>query len=272
MKPILISLSLMLCSIASAAQSQSPDEILREGTLLYRSEMASWNGSDIFFEKCKNLQDQVGGYFSYGAQALTYCIFFTKDQDPKVLCSIAFDSTYDVNTAQVALEQRNFTQEESKIYAIRQQALTAVQKDPIFKTYKNTSLNIVPVVSNDVRKVYVLTGPKTTGVVVFGNDYLLTFDEQNRLTGTKKLHKNIIPINYGKETDNAITMHTHLPATGDYITPTDICTLMLYGKYAKWKQHYVISKNYVSIWDCEKNLLATPTKKAWDQMNEQKSK
>ena len=30
---------------------------------------------------------------------------------------------------------------------------------------------------------------------------------------------------------------------------TDICTLMLYEKFAKWKQHNVVSKNYLNIWN-----------------------
>jgi hypothetical protein len=38
-------------------------------------------------------------------------------------------------------------------------------------------------------------------------------------------------------------MHSHLPETGDFITPTDICTLMPYEKFANWKTHNVVSKN-----------------------------
>ena len=67
----------------------------------------------------------------------------------------------------------------------------------------------------------------------------------------------IIPIEYGK---NEVTeaIHSHLPETGDFITATDICTLMLYEKFAKWKSHLVISKDYVSIWNCETDQLIVP--------------
>jgi len=48
-----------------------------------------------------------------------------------------------------------------------------------------------------VKKVYVLTGPQQNGVVIFGNDYLLTFDKNNKLTLKKQLHRNIISIKFG---------------------------------------------------------------------------
>ncbi|MEQ1800161.1 MAG: hypothetical protein ABL872_19550, partial [Lacibacter sp.] len=82
-------------------------------------------------------------------------------------------------------------------------------------------------------------------------------------------------INYGKTEDgNEVVgaMHSHLPETGDFITPTDICTLMLYGKFAKWKQHTVISKNYISIWNCETNQLTTITKEVMDKINKDQKK
>lgn len=104
--------------------------------------------------------------------------------------------------------------------------------------------------------------------MVIGNDYLLNFDNQNNLTTKKTLHKNIIPIRQEQQKDVTVfgTMHTHLPETGDYITATDICTLMLYAKFAKWKQHIVISQNYVSIWDCEENRLTVLSREAWEKI------
>ena len=135
------------------------------------------------------------------------------------------------------------------------------------------NLNLIPLVNGRDKKVYVLTGPKEHGIVVFGNDYLLTFDDANNLVSKAQLHKNIIPIKDQKDETKVIaTMHTHLPETGDYITATDICTLMLYSKFTTWKQHIVVSENYVSIWDCEKNTLFAMTKKAWEKINKDQKK
>lgn len=66
------------------------------------------------------------------------------------------------------------------------------------------------------KRVYILTGPQKQGIVVFGNYFLLTFDRGNELTEKRRLHKNIIAIEYGKHDDRIVlaTMHTHLPRRG----------------------------------------------------------
>ena len=104
----------------------------------------------------------------------------------------------------------------------------------------------------------------------------MTFDNENKLINKKQLHKNIIPVYYnskdlkGKETDGAV--HSHLPETGDFITATDICTLMLYEKNAKWKQHTVVSENYISIWNCQTDELVTITREAMDRIEKDQKK
>ena len=154
--------------------------------------------------------------------------------------------------------------------------MATINSDTLFKTFKNTNLNIIPLVHNGERKVYVLTGPEQNGVVIFGNDYLLTFNNENNLTGKRQLHKNIIPINYGgKEEDGKEiegTIHSHLPETGDFITATDICTLLLYEKFTKWKQHNVVSKNYLNIWNCLTDQLVVIPMGTIEKINKDQKK
>lgn len=243
--------------------------IVDEGKQLYRSEMASWYGTDVFLEQFKE-RDKIGGYFSYTDGNNAKCIFFGKGETPKVIGTIVFDNTYNVSTAKTILTQRNFTTTEQTLFHIRSTALKNINEDTIFKVYNNTSLNIIPFIYKGQRKVYVLTGPKQSGVVVFGNDYELLFDEKNELIGKKKIHNNIIMTEYGRKQGAGEaefgSMHTHLPGTGALITSTDICTLMLYQKFTKWQQHIVMSDSYISIWDCNKNQLITLTKEAWDKI------
>ncbi|MBR7720861.1 hypothetical protein [Hymenobacter properus] len=237
--------------------------------------MASWYGTDIFLAQHKD-QESIGGYFSYPTKEGANCIFFSKSEAPTVIGTIAFDSTYNVKTARVGLESRRFTAEEAQLYAIRATALATMRADTLFKTYRNTNLNIIPLIANGERKVYVLTGPQQNGVVIFGNDYLMTFDANNKLLKKRRLHKNIIPIEYGRSLPDSSTvegaMHSHLPETGDFITATDICTLMLYEKFAKWKQHTVVSPSYVSIWNCQTDELVVLTKKAVERINKYQQK
>jgi hypothetical protein len=270
---LLIVLSISAAAIGQDNLSQVSDSIVAEGRLLYKSEMASWHGTDIFLEKYKNT-DKIGGYLSYMENNLAKCIFFSKAESVMVIGTIVFDTSYNINTAQTDLNERTLTEPEKELYTMRAIALKTVNNDSLFKTYSKTSLNLIPLISNGEKKVYVLTAPQENGIVIFGNDYLLRFNSDNELAEKKQLHHNIISINYGNTGDTTVvgTIHTHTPGTGDFITATDVCTLMLYEKAAKWEQHYVIAKNYISIWDCNKNLLAILTKKAWDNINSDQKK
>lgn len=274
----IITISLTLLNLNVFGQDNPTEQakpIVDEGKRLYKSEMASWYGTDLFLENYKD-RANIGGYFSYSDNGVSKCIFFSKADKPKVIGTISFDSTYNTKTAQTDLIERDFTANEDDIYSIRRIALATINSDTLFKTYKNTNLNIIPLIYNGERKVYVLTGPEQNGVVVFGNDYLLTFDNENNLTSKRQLHKNIIPINYGGKEEEGKeiegTIHSHLPETGDFITATDICTLMLYEKFAKWKQHNVVSKNYLNIWNCLTDQLVVIPMGTIDKINKDQEK
>jgi hypothetical protein len=96
-------LFLFLCSGTSAQDKtdEIADSITTIGKELYRSEMASWYGTDIFLERFKEQRQNIGGYFSYNDSGFSNCIFFEKGENPQVLSTIKFDSTYRVVNAQV---------------------------------------------------------------------------------------------------------------------------------------------------------------------------
>jgi hypothetical protein len=135
-------------------------------------------GPIFFLTRFKNLRENSGGYFSYPNKDLTTCIFFSKEDSPKVLCEISFDSAYDVKTARVSGTAREFTVIEKDLYAIRKTALKELNTDTLFKRYKNMNFNIIPFIDGGQKKVYVLTGPEATGVVVSGNDSFIGFQQR----------------------------------------------------------------------------------------------
>ena len=238
--------------------TEKAQPIVEEGKHLYKLEMASWYGTDLFLEKHKD-QSSIGGYFSYIKDGIPTCLFYSRKDNPKVIGTISFDSSYDLPKAKVDLAERDFSSTEAIIYALRTRAWQLIEKDSFFRRYENTQFNLIPLVRNGERKVYVLTGARKNGVVMIGNDYLLTFDMEDSLLEKKRLHQNLIPIHYGGNEEAgkqvASTMHSHLPETGDFITATDICTLMLYAKFANWPVHHVLSKKYLNIWNCASNEL-----------------
>ena len=142
----------------------------------------------------------------------------------------------------------------------------------MFKTYDQTRLNIIPLIHGEQKKVYVLTGPQKSGVVIFGNDYLFEFDENDQIIIQKSLHQNIIPIEYQEDRKGDVTIHSHVAQTGHLLTASDICTLMLYQKYAGWKSHYVMSPKYVNIWDCQSNNFIMITRKAFQKVSKIQAK
>lgn len=133
------------------------------------------------------------------------------------------------------------------------------------------NFNLIPLINGKEKKVYILSGPQKDGIIIFGNDYLLTFDKSNKLTLKKRLHKNMLQFQYGGKEENGEkvegAMHSHLPETGDFITATDICTLMLYEKFAKWKTHNVVSEKYLNIWNCETDQLIVLPMETVDKIN-----
>ena len=260
----------LLIALSGTVHSQDvariSDSITAKGKKLYHSEMASWYGTDIFVEKFKETTNQSGGYFSYEVPPFTRCVFFSRDEIPKALVTISFDSTYQTTTAQVDDKQRDLTADETILFTLRKKTMAIIRQDSLFKTYNNTDFNVIPLIDNGSREVYVLTGPKATGVVIFGNDYLLSFDQDNNLVNKTRIHRNIIPVNYSQKKEKEVgAIHMHLPDTGEFMTATDICTLLLYEKFAKWEQHIVVSEKWLSIWSCTTDHLTIVPKNAIDK-------
>ncbi|MCS4305234.1 hypothetical protein [Chryseobacterium sp. BIGb0232] len=244
---------LVLFSVCINAQDleKLSKEVTEEGIALYRSEMASWYGTDVVKENYKNMEN-IGGYFSY-LDDVPKCIFFSKQN--KVVATISFPTNYNPANAKVDLSERDFTHVEMDYFTIRQKALTRISNDTIFNRYDNTNFNLVPIIKKNSKKVYVLTGASVNNVVIFGNDYLLTFNNKNEVENVEKLHKGIIVHNIGDSGKGADAsgVHSHVLDNWQQITPTDICTLMLYQELTGWETYTTISKKYASIWNNKSN-------------------
>jgi len=262
----------LLLAIFSGTKAQEKniakitDSLVTEGRALYQSEIASWYGTDAFVEKCKDKLALSGGYLSYDTGDGETNIFFSKGDSPKILATISFEKQFNARVYKFDTTSRALTKQENELVTIRQKALAEVNRDTIFKRYKNTDLNLIPLISNGVKKVYILTGPQQNGLVILGNDYLLTFNDRNEIISKKRLHKGVFFFKKDPQNTAESAVHSHVTETGDFITATDICTLMLYERSAGWKFHVVISANYVSSWNCERNQLVILTKQAWENI------
>ena len=247
-KIILTLLNLTTACFLHGQDKKEVSAIVAEGRQLYRSEMASWFGTDVFMAKHRDKRENIGGYFSYMENNLTKCIFFSREKNAEVIGTVTFDKTFNVKTAIDNGTTRLFT---------------SYEKD-----------------------LFVITGPKNTGVVLFGNDYLLLFDEKNNLVSKQKIHNSLITtdLSLGTITTTSTSLAAENPAatkqTGgihshvlsDYMTSTDICTLLLYERYTTWEEYVVVSDKYVSKWNCKTDQLNVFTKEAWEKIIEAKKK
>jgi hypothetical protein len=270
MKSLFVFTFLILLSLSGFSQSKIEklkNNVLKEGFQLYESEKASWHGGDLFLEKFSD-RTKIGGYISYTDGNNPKCVFISKDDHSKVIGTVTFDKAFDLSKATTDLTERQLNYTEKEYFSLREKAFDRITNDTIFKRYKNTNYNVVPIISGKEKKVYVITASTENGKVVIGNDYLIEFNTKGEVKKTERLHKGMLFFEYGdKEKQIVGAMHSHLPEYNEIITPTDICTTMLYQDYSKWENHTVLSKKYVSIWDCKKNELVVLTREAWEKIS-----
>ena len=269
MKKVFVIL-LTVFTVTSLSFGQNANKVLEEGKLLYRLEKASWYGTDIFLEKFAHKKDIAGGYLSYmNEKNQIVNIFFEKGNPSQILVRFEFESMPQTNPIKIDTINQIATQQEMDLIAIRQEAVQQVyeNKEGFFTFYENTSLNFIPLIRNGKKQVFILTGSQVPNVVNIGNDYLLIYNKKHKLTKKENLHNTLLQFK-GKSDDpeNPITSTHHSHILSDIINSTDICTLLLYKDFVEWKQHYVISKKYVSIFDLEKEDLVVLTRKAWDKI------
>jgi hypothetical protein len=271
-------LIIVIVSFYNNVSAEKPDteKILKEGKMLYRLEKAAWFGTDYFRAYFKDKEDSIGGYLSYiDKNENVVNLFFSRYDSSQVLARFYFDSIPQKFPQKTdVFYTRAFTNELALI-KIRQDVLRRIRmdKDDFYHIYPNSSLNLIPIINEDEQKVYILTGPNNADSVLIGNDYLVFYDEDLEFSKQVKLHNSIISLQ-SKSTDKTkaieITVHSHV--LDDFITATDICTLLLYKDFVEWNTHYVISKNYVSLFNLKNESLMIITREAFDKIMENSRK
>ncbi|WP_303317331.1 hypothetical protein Q4Q34_01380 [Flavivirga abyssicola] len=276
MQKIILTL-LLLSTFLIYSQNKETEKILSEGKLLFRMEKGSWHGTDDMLARFKTKKDSVGGYLSYDtAENKINTIFFSRFDSDKILIRYEFDSLPKPQPIKIDTTNHNATDLEKNLISIRQDARNRAyaNEDKFFSFYEKTSLNFIPVITDKERNVFVLTGPQVSGIVLLGNDYKLSYDKKNEFKKKEKIHNSILQFpnaSEDKENPTVSTIHSHVIT--EYISSTDICTLLLYKNYVEWNQHIVISEKEVSIFNLEKESLFTMKRKAWEKIyNNEKDK
>ena len=276
-------LGLLCCLFLQTATAQKnkalPDfkkienAILEDGQRLYQMEMATRLGVEIFTNDLYDLHAKTGGYFPYKDGKLFKCVFYNKLAEAEIVATISFDSTFNAQNEMVNTTLRPMNWLEKDLYKMNEHALDDIKRDTTFyKFYTNTTTSLLPFVDKNHRSIYVITKSLDPTVVIFGNDYQIDFDNAGYIASRRVLHDSLITMEtsskdpYADESMEAVT-HRHSGGTGEYMTPTDVCTIMLNQKKSCWQHQVVIGPNYVSVWYCDVNEFQATTKKEWYKFN-----
>ena len=274
MKKLFPLLTLFILAQTATAQKntlrQVADSIKAEGEMLYRSEWASGHGTQIFTSGFGAKKLLSGGYFSYESKTEITTIFFSKNENPVVLATVKFDHVLDSSKYKIDTTTRKFTEFEKDFYTIRLKAAQAVSTDTLFKFYQHTSLNLVPVIKNGAKRVYVITAQTAPDEVLLGNDYLINFDNDNNIIKKVKLHNNLIALATGGKDPIKASSHQHLGETSPFITATDVCAFKLWKSKTTWVISFVVSVGYVSAWHFNDEFLEILTQAEWEKIMKNK--
>jgi hypothetical protein len=267
MKKLFFTLLSVLMIGNAMAQDKLQDEVkpvITEGKAIYELEMANRVGNNLFKSSYKG-KEVVAGFVSYPSNENIVTVFYSAGEKPKALGSIVFDKSFEADASKMELGTRDLTPAESELMKLNIKASNLTQDAEAFTLPSGAKFDLVPMISANTRKVFVLTESTKEGIVIFGNDYLLTFDSKLNVTDKKSLHKNMAAVEYDKDAGTANdkgSTHTHLAQEGEMVTATDIATLFLYEKSTKWSQHTFISENYIFFWNYGTHDLQVITKAA----------
>lgn len=275
MKKLLTLLAITFTTL-TYAQNKTTNQILEEGKLLFRLEKASWYGTDDMLARFPEKRDSIGGYLSYeNLDGRVNNIFYSRFDPNYILVRYEFDIVPLEKPIKIDSINHQATEIEKNLITIRIDATKRLyaNEDKTFKFYENTSNNIIPLILNNQKVVFILTASTSSDYILIGNDYKLTYNDKNEFVKTEKIHESLLNFAYkfeDPEIKTTSTMHSHV--LSDYISSTDICTLLLYKDFLDWNQHIVVSKNWVSIFNMENQTLFTVKTKAWKKMAEDQEK
>lgn len=225
--------------ISSFAQLdlKSPDitNPVEEGKILFKLECAAWIATDTLYAKYESYKSKVGGYLCYEASDTVKTIFWNKENSSEILVTFSFLKEF--KSKIIDFKSRNVSSNEKYLINLKLNALKKIYKNENedFTFYENTSFNLIPIIHKDEGIVYVLTATTDPEVVILGNDYIMKYNLKGDFKELDTYHKSLLRITKSNVMKNGLKIesvaHTHMKKY--IITPTEVCTLLLYRKFIK---------------------------------------
>ena len=284
-KTVLLFFSSLVCFAIFAQKKQPPIDlhktetaILEEGRKLYQLQMATTLGLEAFLQLPKDVVDSAAGYFAFREGKFYKCVFYNNLYNADIISTILFDSAFNKVRTAISNTLRPMTNNERDLYFMRIRTMDEIKKDTsLFKLYTTTTTIVLPIIDNNDRRVFVLTKSDDPATVLFGNDYVLDFDKANYVSAKKAIHNDLISIDCVRpgameNEELSDVTHKHQGESGEFMTATDVCTILMNQKKAGWGHQVVKSENYVSVWYCDSDELETMPIKKWNKHKKEDKK
>lgn len=222
-------------------------EILDESFFLYRHERASWLSTDLLTDSQKQLSS---GYFTYEKSDTIKSVYFDKETKSAIV-KYNFRIVDSLNIELINFEEnKKLSDYELMLLTIRNHAHAI---SSVFYSEFGIPQGINPNLIIKERPadfyVYSIPGTYIENLIPIGGDYWFTYTKLGKSLKFDFIHRNLIPFEGKGEEKIHGTGHEHRKRANKYITPTDICTLLLYKNSIEWDTHEVISKGFISTFN-----------------------
>ena len=206
--------------------SEITDSILVEGVRLYMFEKLAWQAADTAMTYCQMMDQVNGSGIVIDPSSLTY--FFSRDDD------VVFSFTSDIESAKVSWDNtvRPMTDAEQKARDERKRCIRVAIEAYGDSIRASGDVNVDVIwLGPDLIRVYFLQSATRSNVVPIGNDYSVDLSTDMKPLAFRRYHHSFLeqPIYIDGEKVVDGLAHSHTP-DNPYITPTDICNMMLYGR------------------------------------------
>ncbi len=253
------------------------DSILTEATRLYVFEKLNWWGTDEYLKHLYDKNDtrdwKSASSFTLVSNDVISVIFYKTDT-----CILEY--RYDMLTDNVdVVEEWRPLKESEMAERDRFNTLIAACNElqiPIY-TYPQDkfSFNVDMIrIDENTTRVYFMMGALENNSVGFGNDFSVDFDDDNTVLGWRSYHHSFIPVNYANSASSTL-IHSHTK-DNPYMTPTDLCTFMLYAYDLKpeLNQLWVYSSLYKGffLFDAKSMSINFLSSKALKKINKHQEK
>lgn len=209
-----------------AELSAITDSILDEGVRLYFFEWLAWHSADSAMTYCP-VMDKVNGS-GIVADSLGFTHIYTVDDN------VVFSYIIDVTNESISWDNtvRPMTDAERNARDERKRCIRLAIESygDSLKASGNMNVDVIWV-RPDLIRVYFLQSTTENNVIPIGNDYSVDISPDMKPLAFRRYHHSYLEqpayVDGEKVVDGLV--HSHTP-DNPYITPTDICNMMLYGR------------------------------------------